>query len=99
MPQYRPPAPSLPTPALPALSPGQPDSSTSELTVTPVVKMEHDDIGEEDEDEEEEEELDPKRSFALDNLLSSQSQSFFSLEQFKQASLIFQVLLSSSPSS
>lgn len=90
VPQYRPPAPSLPSPALSALSTGQPDSSTSELTVTPVVKMEHDDIGEEDEDEEEEEELDPKRSFALDNLLSSQSQSFFSLEQFKQASLIFQ---------
>jgi krueppel-like factor 8/12 len=70
---------------------GLPDSSTtdSSLSVTPVVKLEnHDqeDIGEEDEEIEETK----SSTFALDSLLGSQTQSFFSLEQFKQASLIFQ---------
>lgn len=71
-----------------------PDSSSSEnssLTVTPVIKVES--INKEDitaDDDEEEEEDQKGSSFALDNLLSNQTQSFFSLEQFKQASLIFQ---------
>ena len=48
--------------------------------------------GEEEEEEEDEEELEDAKqsSYALDNILSNQTQSFFSLEQFKQASLIFQ---------
>jgi len=68
-----------------------PDSSTnieSSLTVTPVVKLEHPD----NEDLEDDEELEESKNstFVLDSLLSSQTQSFFSLEQIKQASLIFQ---------
>ena len=76
------------------------DLSHNSLTVTPVLKLDSPDRedladGEEEEEEEgekEEEELeDSKRSsYALDNILSNQTQSFFSLEQFKQASLIFQ---------
>ena len=79
------------------------DLSQNSLTVTPVLKLNSpdqedpaDDEAEEeeegdDEDEEEEELEDAKRStYTLDNILSNQTQSFFSLEQFKQASLIFQ---------
>ena len=80
------------------------DLSQNSLTVTPVLKLnspdqedpaddeaEEEDEGEDDEDEEEEELEDAKRStYTLDNILSNQTQSFFSLEQFKQASLIFQ---------
>ena len=76
-----------------AVATGHPDSSTSDtLTVTPVMKKEVGE-GEHEEDQEmEQERQDVKRSsFALDSLLSNpQTQSFFSLEQFKQASLIFQ---------
>ena len=80
------------------------DLSQNSLTVTPVLKLnspdqedpaddeaEEEEEGEDDEDEEEEELEDAKRStYTLDNILSNQTQSFFSLEQFKQASLIFQ---------
>ena len=82
------------------------DLSHNSLTVTPVLKLdspdqedpaddeaeEEEEGDEEEEEEEDEEELeDAKQStYALDNILSNQTQSFFSLEQFKQASLIFQ---------
>ena len=81
------------------------DLSHNSLTVTPVLKLdqspdqedpaddeaEEEEEGEEEEDDDEEELEDGKRSsYALDNILSNQTQSFFSLEQFKQASLIFQ---------
>lgn len=76
----------------------QPDSSTSiesikaeesgALTVTPIFKKivdkaENDDLEAKITDYSNE-------SFALNSLLSNQTQTFFSLEHFKQASLIFQ---------
>ena len=80
------------------------DLSQNSLTVTPVLKLdqspdqedpaddeaEEEEEGEEEEDDEEELEDAKRSSYALDNILSNQTQSFFSLEQFKQASLIFQ---------
>jgi len=70
-----------------------PDSSTSfntkieqsSLSVTPVFKKELPDH----EDFELKSDF-SKNTFALNTLLSNQTQSFFSLEHFKQASLIFQ---------
>ena len=76
------------------------DLSHNSLTVTPVLKLDQEDPaddeaeeeeeGEEEEEDEEELEDGKRSSYALDNILSNQTQSFFSLEQFKQASLIFQ---------
>ena len=81
------------------------DLSHNSLTVTPVLKLDAPDQedpeeaeeeeegegeGEEEEDDEEELEDAKQSSYALDNILTNQTQSFFSLEQFKQASLIFQ---------
>ena len=72
---------------------GQADSSSNfspkieqnSLSVTPVLKKELPDP----EDFEIKSDF-SKTSFALNTLLSNQTQSFFSLEHFKQASLIFQ---------
>ena len=73
---------------------GQPDSpanlntkiESSSLSVTPVFKEEFSDPKMEVEVKSEF----SKNNFALNSLLNNQTQSFFSLEHFKQASLIFQ---------
>jgi len=104
VPQYKSTAASSVSSAASADSVSSSDLSHNSLTVTPVLKLDlpdqedpADDEAEEEEEEGEEEEEDEEEledakqsSYALDNILGNQTQSFFSLEQFKQASLIFQ---------
>jgi len=78
----------------------QPDSSTNSeptaikiedsaaLTVTPIFKKVE--VKQENTNSKTVESEFPKDSFDLNSLLSNQTQTFFSLEHFKQASLIFQ---------
>ena len=63
-----------------------------ELSVTPVIKKElsNGDSNGEHEDLDYKSDLMRQNNLALHSLLSSQSQTLFSLEQLKQASLIFQ---------
>lgn len=62
-----------------------------ELSVSPVIKKElHNGDNGEDEDFDYKSDLMRQNNLALHSLLSSQSQTLFSLEQLKQASLIFQ---------